>query len=484
VLKEVRRKGEPGVSTADAIGAMQHALMLARIRGRRDPVLDDIFDALITCCCKGNPATDARGLLEAIDEINIGTRLGRVTDRIGRLPLLGDFYDQLAKLEMEEIAAREKLVAYALDKRQPRDLARSAFFHRLVFLGCEIGAVEREASPFGQSIFKEIWRVRWNPKIEAQLIERSLHGDTVEAAATTLLKETLGVNAMEAGPACRRLVQAVDMDLPLLVAQAEAATGYAVDHDDRFSSLADALTSLLLLERYAAYRGLGKARLAFLLTRCFDRACFAIPEVACVPPESFDAVVAGLMALAEPVQQRPDLFDADLFATHVQHAAGISTMPFLRGAFLGVLAEMRRLKPEILATELTGYVRGGVDKQVVAGDFLHGVLKVSATAVLLGGKSLIAAVDELLQLATTENFLGMVPRLRAAFETLHERQRDTLAANVAELYGLKDAAGGAAGDSLRTLTTSLGAAQLMAELDAEVAAIMNEWLGAGGKEKV
>jgi hypothetical protein len=134
---------------------------------------------------------------------------------------------------------------------------------------------------------------------------------------------------------------------------------------------------------------------------------------------------------------------------------------------------MRRIKPDVLASELTGYVRGGVDKQVVAGDFLHGVLKVSATAVLLGGKSLIAAVDELLQLATTDNFLGMVPRLRAAFETLHERQKDTLAANVAELYGLKDAA---AGESLRTLTTSLGAAQLMAELDAEVAAIMNEWM--------
>jgi hypothetical protein len=359
---------------------------------------------------------------------------------------------------------------YQLDKRQPQDARRSSFLHRLVFLGVEIGSVQREASPFGQSIFKEHWRLKWSPKLEATLIERNLHGDTIETAATTLLSESLGTSAHEAGPACRRLVQAVDMDLPRLIAQADQMTSHAIDHDDRFHSLADALTSLMLLERYAAYRNLGKQRLEDLLRRCFDRACFAVPEVASVPPEEWDNVVQGLLALAEPVVQRTDL-DADLFATHVERAAQVSTMPFLRGAFLGVLTEMRRMKAEALAAELTAYARGGADKQVLAGDFLHGVLKVSKTAILLGAKSLVAAVDELLRAAQGETFLNIVPRLRAAFETLHERQRDSLAAHVAELYGLKET------DALRTLATSVGAARLMAELDAEAAAILSQWLG-------
>lgn len=468
VVKEARRRGER-LSSADAIGATQHSIMLARLRGRREPLLDDILDALITCCCKGNPQTDATHLLEAIDEVNIGTRLGRVTDRIGRLPIINDFYEHLERLELEEVVAREKVCNYALDKRQPLDLARSAFLHRLVFLGVEIGSVQREASPFGQSIFKEHWRLKWSPKLEATLIERNLHGDTVESAATTLLTESLGVNAHEAGPACRKLVQAVDMDLPQLIAQAEQMTGHAIDHDERFHSLADALTSLLLLERIAVYRNLGKDRLQFLLTRCFDRACFAVPEVACVPPEDWENVVNGLLALAEPVVQRPDL-DADLFAAHVERAAQVSTMPFLRGAFLGVLTEMRRKKPDELAAELTAYARGGTEQQLVAGDFLQGVLRVSKTAILLGAAALVAAVDELLRAAEGETFLCIVPRLRAAFETLHERQRDSLAVQVAELYGLKES------ESLRTLATSVGAARLMAELDAEAAAILKEWL--------
>lgn len=471
VMKEARRRGER-LSPADAIGATQHALMLARLRGRREPLLDDILDALITCCCKGNPKSEATRLWEAIDEVNIGSRLGRVTDRIGRLPLVSDFYEQLERLEFDEVVAREKVCNFTLDKRQVHDAQRSAFLHRLVFLGLEIGTLERETAPFGQSIFKEHWRLKWNPKLEATLIERNLHGDTIEAAATTLLAESLGVNALEASPACRRLVQAVDMDLPQLITQAEQMTGHAIDHDDRFHSLADALTSLMLLERYAAYRSLGKERLEDLLRRCFDRACFAVPEVASVPPEDWEQVIQGLLALAEPVIERPDL-DADLFAAHVERAAKISTMPFLRGAFLGVLTEMRRMKPDALAAELASYARGGVDQQVVAGDFLQGVLRVSKTAILLGATSLVAAVDELLRAAQGETFLNLVPRLRAAFEALHERQRDSLAAHVAELYGIKES------ESLRMLATSVGAARLMAELDAEAAAILGEWLEPG-----
>ena len=468
VIKEARHRGE-SLSSADSIAATQHALMLAQLRGRQVPVLDDIHDALLTCCCKGNPRTEAAHLLEAIDEVNIGTRLGRVTDRLGRLPIVSDFYEQLARLDLEAVAAREKVQTYALDKRQPTDAARSAFLHRLLFLGVELGGVQREAAPFGQSIFKEHWRLKWSPKIEAALIERNLHGDTVETAATTVLRESLGTNAIEAGPACRRLVQAVDMDLPQLIAQAQQATGHAIDHDDRFHSLADAMTSLMLLERYAAYRSLGKQQLTDLIARCFDRACFAIPEVACVPPEDHENVINGLLALAEPVIQRQDL-DTELFVAHVDQAARLSTMPFLRGAFLGVLTEMRRMKPEALAAELAAYARGGTEQQLVAGDFLHGVLRVSKTAILMGAGSMVAAVDELLSVANRETFLSMVPRLRAAFETLHERQRDSFAAHVAQRYGLKE------NQSLCTLTTSVAAAHLMAELDGEVAEIMTQWL--------
>ena len=124
-----------------------------------------------------------------------------------------------------------------------------------------------------------------------------------------------------------------------------------------------------------------------------------------------------------------------------------------------------------MAAELRAYARGSIEQQVVAGDFLHGMLRVSRTAILLGARSIVEAINELLSVAEDETFLNMIPRLRAAFETLHDRQRDNVASHVAKLYGLKE------DESLRTLTASVGAAQLMASLDAQAAAIMKEWLG-------
>ena len=130
--------------------------------------------------------------------------------------------------------------------------------------------------------------------------------------------------------------------------------------------------------------------------------------------------------------------DADLFAAHVPARPQTSTMPLLRGAFLGVLTEMRRMKPEALAAELAAYARGGMEQQVVAGDFLQGVLRSPEPRSCWGRIPSSPRSMSCLRAAGGDTFLNMVPRLRAAFETLHERQRDSLALHVAELYGLKE----------------------------------------------
>ena len=84
------------------------------------------------------------------------------------------------------------------------------------------------------------------------------------------------------------------------------------------------------------------------------------------------------------------------------------------------------MKADDLAAELSGYARGGVEQQIVAGDFLHGILRVSQKRPSCSERpALVAAVDELLENAAPDTFLNMVPRLRGAFETLHETAAPT-----------------------------------------------------------
>jgi hypothetical protein len=100
---------------------------------------------------------------------------------------------------------------------------------------------------------------------------------------------------------------------------------------------------------------------------------------------------------------------------------------------------------------------------------VNGILAVSRTSILLGADALVAAIDELLSAADWESFLLLLPRLRAAFERLHERDRDALAQRVAVLHGLAGA------EDVTELRTSVGAAARIARIDQEVDRIMQDW---------
>jgi hypothetical protein len=469
VLRELRKAGDP-LSTADAIAVTHHATMLARLRGRGHPTLDDVQDALVTCCCKGDPSDEGSRLQKAIHVAGIGTKIGKVTPALGRLPIVSDFHVQLADLDLVAALEKEKKLGLRIDKRDTVGARRSAFLHRLRYLDVPFAAMSATGGDFSGTLFREDWQLKWDPLTEPALIEQSLYGDTVEAAALARLREAIAQAGASAGESSERLLRAVDLDLPDLVQAAEDACGEAIDTDPVFVSLAAALHHLGLLDRYAVFRGLRRDVLEDLLVRCYDRACFALPDASAVPEDQQAAVVAALVSVAELVQRSvAGRFDPVLFAEAARHAAEETPAPFLRGAFLGLLCEIRMLPAEALAAEVAGLARASTERMVAAGDLLDGMIAVSRTSILLGADALVAAVDDLLQAAAWEPFLVMLPRLRAAFERLGEPQREALAAAVAKLHGLSSA------EEIRTRIASLGATALVARLDAAVAKALEGW---------
>src|SRR5262249_23567612 len=138
-------------------------------------------------------------------------------------PIVNDFYAQLSDLDLGELLGKEKRAALDLDKRDPLAARRSAFLHRLRFLG--VSAAELTEAPSGDfatgTIFREKWALRWGPQIEPALIEQSLYGDSVEAAVLERLREELAKDDAHAGRTCQRLVHCLDMDLPHLIPRVE-----------------------------------------------------------------------------------------------------------------------------------------------------------------------------------------------------------------------------------------------------------------------
>lgn len=466
VLRQARRQGE-SLSAADAISVAHHARMLAALRQRNTPILDDVQDAVMSCCCKGDPERYGRQLMEAMDAVAIGNRVGTVSPDAGRLPLVDDFYLQLSAHGLAEMTSREKRVALRLDTRDEGERLRSAFLHRLAFLG--VPMAEKDPAQ-GGALFAETWRIRWSPQVETQLIERSALGDTVEAAAFALLRENLSAESGHAGVTAARLRAALEMELPALVAEIQRACGLAVGSDTRFLSLAEALRHLQVLRRYLSLRQISQTGIQDLIEQCFDRACFALPEAANAPEADQEHVVEGLRVIGEILlSEGAETLDRSVLIEHVNRAISVSGVPFLRGAFLGMLTELRVISPEALSLELKGHALRPVEELVTVGEFLDGVLASSRTSLLLDADRLVGAVDDLLRAAGDEAFLMMLPRLRTAFLRLHSRQRQTLADHVVRRYGL------GAREQVSVLKTSVAGGAMLARIDGQVGRILAEW---------
>jgi hypothetical protein len=365
---------------------------------------------------------------------------------------------------------KEKRLILTLDLREEPGARRSAFLHRLTALGVPLAELEGHGSGDGSTLFKEKWRLAWAPKVETQLIEKNQYGDSVEGAAMAQLEEDVAKEQRHAGNTCKRLLAAVSMQLPHLVQKLEAAAGLAIDEDRHFNSQCEALVHLLVLDRLAVQKNLGREAIASLGERAYARACLAITDLGAVPPEQQEPTIAHLKSLAEAVLSGDLELDRSLFTDGVKAAALASQAPFMQGAFAGILTELRELDPKDLAARVAAYASSQPAKLVLAGEFLDGAFAVSKTSMLLGAETLVTAIDELLRAAPWDDFMTLLPRVRHAFERLHERQRLSFADRVAVRYGLSEAE-----QVLELQATSVGAAAYLANLDARVAAIMKEW---------
>jgi hypothetical protein len=227
---------------------------------------------------------------------------------------------------------------------------------------------------------------------------------------------------------------------------------------------------LLVLDRLALQRDLGKDAIAALAARSYTRACLAIGELGAIPADQQEVTIGHLKSLAEAVIAGDVALDRDVFTDAVKTAALTATIPFMQGAFAGILAELRVLDTAELAARVAAFATSLPARMVVAGEFLDGAFAVSKTSLLLGADALVAAIDDLMRAAPWQDFLVLLPKVRNAFERLHERQRLAFADRVAARYGLAEVA-----QVAELPATSTEAAAYLAAIDARVAAIMKEW---------
>ena len=473
LARHLRTQGHTA-SLAQSIDAYCLAAVLAGMRQKRAPGVDELSDAAVACFGQGQPAVVAAALRRVL----IGDALGRITPRVGRTPLQAEFYATARELGVPVLDAPRQVLLHMV---APREAAQSVFLHRLVVADIPFGrelesglgrggrAAAAQAEPLEQvARVREKWELQWTPATDAQLIERTAWGSTIGEVCARLLGERLAAaQRIDAGTAVLLKLALCGLAdaLPAALARCEALAADSAS----FPALARATYHVDGLLTYGAARRLPAARLGALAERLFARAALHLPAAAVCDDDAAADVRETLVALHDLVRRgSAAVSDPAAFWQSVEAVAALAgAHPALRGLALVLLELDGRVGRDELAARLRYWLSRAADAadnaRLIAGLFsLH-------RGTLVRNRALVGAVTDFLLDLPIEQLTPLLPVLRRSLGNLSQAERTYLAETLAALLGV-----GAAG-ATRALTITSAEAALLREADAAVAAVLASW---------
>lgn len=289
-------------SPAHVIEAVRLAETLAALRQRPFPGLEELNEASLTILCEGSAAP-----MELINErLIVGDRMGVIPPNTPMAPLQRDIYILQQQLHLPQEADRRR---YTLDLREPRDLARSQFLHRLKLLGIGWGRLipmrgKRNAHS------EEVWTLNWEPKMTLQIVEAAMWGNTVESAAQNYAQDKAD-NAQDLSALTKLLDQIILAELPetmlYLMARIEAVAAVSSD----IPLMMNALIPLARVYRYGSVRQVDQDVIRQVIDGLVTRICIGLPttsqmlsdEAAAELAEQITAVHATINSLQNEAHQ-------------------------------------------------------------------------------------------------------------------------------------------------------------------------------------
>ncbi|MGL4419202.1 MAG: DUF5682 family protein, partial [Gemmataceae bacterium] len=186
-LTTALRARQQTISTADVIATEITARTLANIRGHRHVWRTDIVDGLMAAVLKDDQIPgQLHPVLAAVRECLRGSARGQLAAGTTRPPLVDDALTLLKEHDLKIDPPRQLELSLA----DTGGRTRSTILHRLRILG--IAGIHGTTEPVEDPILDpvEIWRLAWVPEFEANLIEASRYGATLEEATGQKLLES------------------------------------------------------------------------------------------------------------------------------------------------------------------------------------------------------------------------------------------------------------------------------------------------------
>ena len=433
----LRDEGIPA-SSAHVIESVRLAEALAALRGRPLAGLEEVTEAARSVLCEGSDLLTA--LIQR--QLVVGERLGTVPPATPMVPLQRDLQDQQRHLRLRPEAAPRD---YDLDLRKPNDLARSRLLYRLALLDVPWGT-SQQGRIKNIGTFRESWQLTWRPELDLALIEASMWGSTVAAAATQrALSIAADATALDELTALTERCLLADLGDALPTVLAAVRDRAALEGD--VTHLMAALPALVRAARYGDVRGTDPARLGEVAIEMITRICAGLPVAVTsldetaerVMRERIDAVNSATALLADGGSRDRWLDTLAVLARGDNPPrpprVGIAPRcpPLISGRLTRLLLDAGRLAAGEAASRMSRALSAAAPPPAAAG-WAEGFLAGSGL-LLVHDDKLLALVDGWLAGLSADAFAAVLPALRRTFGGFAAPERRTIGQQAARLDG-------------------------------------------------
>lgn len=424
------------VSSAQVIEATRLARELAIIRGGSIPTLEDLKDASITCMGGGSFGEMAMGFAET----DIGKKIGNVPQDAMQTSIQSDFTLKLKQLKLEKY---KELVAtpLQLDLRENLrvksqesaflDLNRSFFLYRLVVLGIDFAKIKK--SNQDNATWAENWILQWTPEAEIQIVESVLKGDTILDAVAFVLGEKLS-EATKISDIAEVIEAAFNCGMPKIVEGAKRSLDEMANGALSMNDIADTVSKLSNMISFGDIRKLDRKPLEPIVKRlCIRASLMLVGESAC------DDIAAA--TLAEDIQKIHSVFmmqdfldESFWFDKLIELSNRDDLNTKISGLATAILLDAGKIDEPTLRMEVSRRLSMGMPAELGANWFAG--LSMRNHYALIGRLTLWESLSEYLDTLDEEEFRRSVVFLRRAFVEYSAKEKDMIAENLGEIWGL------------------------------------------------
>ena len=455
IAEQLRLRGHPA-SLSDVIDAHRLGNILARMRGKVGPGLEEIRDAAVACMLQGRFTV----LEEVWRSRIIGASVGKVSARIGKTSLQEEFRREVAA---RRIPATDEKTDFWLHLTSATEVGTSIFLHRL--RAADIPFAQLQSEGPGAAILsrvREKWSTQWTPATEVALVEKIVHGQTIAQVCETKLRKAL-TEAKSVGVASQILLRVTACDLRDLYE--EAPVGYVTVGTDDLYELAVATQNVAALLAYGTTRAIEEDQLRNLLLRLFHRAASAIPRLGRTDDEGTVRPCTALKILYEVSTTHAK---GDRMLLEALHWS--SKTSALNPGVSGLATSLLYLGKAISEADLENRVRvrvGGGALPMDGAQFLEGLLSINRST-LVKSRAIVAFLDGLVTSTPVEAFRDILPVFRRTFGELSRAEMGYLLEHVFALHGVVDRKAAAGLASVQDL-------ERLREADSQVRQITDQW---------